>query len=58
MITIQNVDVTFAVEGDDDQLFIKLFIPAVNRWYSEVQERKQAEEEGREDSSLKYREPL
>ncbi len=52
MITIQNVDVTFEVEGDDSQLFLKHFLPAVNRWYREVKHREHAEHESREDQSL------
>ena len=52
MITIQNVEVTLEVEGDDAQAFLKHFVPAVNAWYRQVKEREESEEESRRDRSL------
>ncbi len=55
MITIQNVDVTLEVEGDDSQLFLKHFVPAVNRWYQEVKQQEREEEESHRDRALQPR---
>lgn len=52
MVTIQNVEVTFEVEGEDDERFLQYFQPAVERWYRAVKEREQAEEQSRKQRAL------
>jgi hypothetical protein len=52
LVTIHNVEVTFEVEGDDQQVFGKHFAQAVARWWREVQDRQRADEEGRRDRAL------
>lgn len=52
MVTIQNVEVTFEVEGEDSERFLRYFQPAVERWYRAVKEREQAEEQSRQQRAL------
>lgn len=52
MVTIQNLEVRFDVEGDDDrQTFARLFNEFIRRWAAEAEERQKREHElGRERS--------
>ncbi|MCP3143395.1 hypothetical protein [Pyxidicoccus xibeiensis] len=52
MVTIENVEVVFEVEGEDSERFLQHFRPAVERWYREVKSREQAEEQGRQERAL------
>lgn len=52
MVTIQNVEVTFEVEGDDSARFLQHFQPAVERWYRAVKERERAEQEGQKERAV------
>jgi hypothetical protein len=52
VVTIQNVEVTFEVEGEDATVFERHFAPAIARWWRGVQERAGAEDESRRDRAL------
>jgi hypothetical protein len=52
MVTIEHVEVTFEVEGDDEDAFRRHFQPAIERWYRAVQARERDERESARDRSL------
>lgn len=53
MITIQNLDVRFDIEGDDDrQTFSRLFNEFIRRWAAEAEAQKQRELELNRERSI------
>lgn len=52
MVTIQNVEVTFEVEAEDQPVFEKHFGPAIARWWRGIQDRAGSEDESRRDRAL------
>jgi hypothetical protein len=52
MVTIQSVEVTFEVEGEDSARFLQHFQPAVERWYREVKARERTELESQKERAL------
>jgi hypothetical protein len=53
MVTINNLDVRFDVEGgDDDATFRRLFEKYIRQWSSNEEEAKERERRGRDESSL------
>ena len=53
MITIQNLDIRFDVEGDEDrQVFAKLFNEFINKWSRQAEEQQQREIEAKRERSL------
>ncbi len=52
MITIQNLEVNFDVEGDDTQRFAQLFGEFIRRWQAELDTRKAREVRAARERSL------
>lgn len=53
MITIQNLEIRFDVEGDDDrQAFAKLFNEFIKKWASQAEEHQAREREAARDRSF------
>jgi hypothetical protein len=52
MITIQNLEVKFEVEGDDKQRFAALFTEFIHRWAAEVEVQRQRDHRSARDRSL------
>jgi hypothetical protein len=53
MITIQNLEIRFDVEGDDDrQAFAKLFNEFIKKWSGQAEEHRQREIEASQERSL------
>ena len=53
MITIQNLEIRFDVEGDDDrEAFARLFNEFIKRWSSQAEEQRQRESEAMRERSL------
>lgn len=53
MITIQNLEIRFDVEGDDDrQAFAKLFNEFIGKWSSQAEAQRQREMEAVRERSL------
>ena len=52
MVTIDNVQVTFEVEGEDSERFRQYFLPAIERWYRTIKERERTEEDSRKERTL------
>ncbi len=52
MVTIHNVEVTFEVEGEDQQIFERHFARAIARWWRDARDEERAEEESRQDRAL------
>ena len=52
-ITIQNLEIRFDVEGDDDRrTFAKLFNEFIGKWSSQAEEQRQREIEASRERSL------
>ena len=52
MITIQNLEVQFDVEGDDQQRFAQFFKECMRQWTAEAQNQKAREARLARDRSL------
>ena len=52
MVTIQNVEVVFEAQAEDQTVFDKHFGPAIARWWRGTQERAESEAESRRDRAL------
>jgi len=53
MVTINNLDVRFDVEGgDDDATFSRLFAKHISQWSNKREEAKERERRGRDERSL------
>lgn len=53
MVTIQNLEVRFDVEGDsDEQVFARLFEHHIRRWHQEECDRKAREKSSHEERAL------
>lgn len=52
MITIDRMNVTFDVEGDDEEVFARLFRAHMERWQREEQERGRARVRLERDRSI------
>jgi hypothetical protein len=53
MITIQNLEINFDVEGDDDeQAFARLFSEYIRKWATQVQQQREADQDAQREGSL------
>ncbi len=53
MITIQNLDVRFDVEGDDDKhTFARMFNECMRRWAAEAEAQKRDEQQSEKDRAI------
>ena len=53
MITIQNLDIHFDVEGDDDeQALARLFSEYIRKWATQVQQQREADQDAQREGSL------